>query len=86
MDQNEVFDFPCIFPLKVMGHQADDFEAYVVEIVQRHAPTSAYNTRQKVSSNGKYLSITVTFVAESRTQLDGIYQDLSHNPRVLMAL
>jgi hypothetical protein len=86
MDENEIFDFPCIFPLKVMGHQADDFEAFVVGIVQQHAPQSAYNTSQRTSSNGKYISITVTFVAESRAQLDGIYQDLSQQPRVLMAL
>lgn len=83
---DEVFDFPCIFPLKVMGPQADDFEAFVVSVVQQHAPNTAYNTSSRTSSNGKYLSITITFVAESREQLDGIYKELSGNRRVLMAL
>lgn len=85
-NKDDVFDFPCIFPLKVMGHQADDFEDFVVSVVLQHAPNSAYNTSRRASSNGKYLSVTVTFVAENREQLDGIYQQLSGNPRVLMAL
>lgn len=86
MEHKEVFDFPCIFPLKVMGHHTDDFEDFVTEIVKQYAPQSAYNTSRRMSSGGKYLSITVTFVAENQQQLDGIYQELSNNPRVLMAL
>ncbi len=81
-----ILEFPCIFPLKVMGHAADDFEDFVVGIVHTHAPLSARTVISRASSGGKYLSVTVTFVAESKAQLDAIYLELSQHKRVLMAL
>jgi len=86
MEHPEVFEFPCIFSLKAMGHNRDGFEDIVVEIVKQHAPESAINTSPKLSSNGNFRSITVTFVAESRAQLDDIYKDMGENPEILMAL
>jgi hypothetical protein len=38
------------------------------------------------SKAGTYLSLTITIVAQSREQLDAIYQELSSHPLVLMAL
>ena len=81
------FVFPCSFPLKVFGHDRDDFEALVVALVRRHVGADedlAVSSRQ--SSGGKYLAVTVTFTAESREQLDALYLELSRNKRVLMAL
>ena len=79
-------EFPIVFPLKVIGHNADDFEVFVASIVKAHAPLSAQTTVTRLSQNGKYLAVTVTFVAESRAQLDAIYQALNDSGRVLMAL
>ena len=85
---NEVIiDFPCDFPIKAMGLASDSFEITVIDIVRRHAPDlkeTAIHTRP--SSNGKYVSVTVTIRAEHRAQLDAIYQDLTDCPDVLMAL
>jgi putative lipoic acid-binding regulatory protein len=80
------FEFPLVFPLKVIGHNDDDFEQFVVAIVHSHAPLSAHTVTTRPSQGGKFLAVTVTFVAESREQLDAIYQELSGNKRVLMAL
>jgi putative lipoic acid-binding regulatory protein len=80
------FEFPLVFPLKVIGLNHNDFEAFVVSIVHTHAPLSAHTVTTRPSQAGKYLAVTVTFVAESREQLDAIYQELSGNKRVLMAL
>lgn len=79
-------EFPLIFPLKVIGRNADDFEGFVVSVVKTHAPLSARTVTTRPSQGGKYLAVTVTFVAESREQLDAIYQELSGHERVLMAL
>jgi putative lipoic acid-binding regulatory protein len=79
--------FPCSFPLKAFGEDTPEFAASVREIVARHVPglgDAAFSRRQ--SREGRYVSITVTFTAESREQLDAIYRELSENPRVLMAL
>jgi len=80
------FEFPLIFPLKVIGRNADDFEGFVVSVVKTHAPLSEHTVTTRPSQGGKYLAVTVTFVAESREQLDAIYQELSSHERVLITL
>lgn len=87
-DSNEsAFKFPCDFPIKAMGHARGNFELTVLEIVRRHAPDltdEAFKSRP--SSNGKYLSVTITVRAQSKQQLDAIYMDLTACEHVIMAL
>lgn len=79
--------FPCEFSVKAMGLAEDDFDALVVEIVRRHVDDLGENAvKTKPSKKGKYVSVTVTFIASSRRQLDAIYQDLTDHERVLMRL
>jgi len=80
-------EYPCQFPIKAMGLATQEFERMVLEIVQRHAPeTQESAVHKRDSSNGKYLSVTVTIEASSREQLDAIYLDLTAHELVLMAL
>lgn len=80
-------EFPIAFPIKAMGLSGTGFELLVVEIVGRHAVTvSEGAVTSRPSSNGKYVSVTVTVRAESKQQLDAIYRDLTTHERVLMAL
>jgi putative lipoic acid-binding regulatory protein len=79
-------EFPLIFPLKIIGRNANDFEGFVVSVVQKVAPLSARTVTTRLSHEGNYLAVTVAFVAESREQLDAIYQELSKHKRVLVAL
>ncbi len=82
-----LFEFPCDFPIKVMGRNQDDFCRFVFDLVLRHAPglqEEALDSR--LSGSGNYLSITVNLWAQSKAQVDAIYQELSSEPRVLMAL
>jgi putative lipoic acid-binding regulatory protein len=80
-------NFPCVFPVKVMGANQDDFESLVVEIIQKHAALAAEEViTTKLSRGGKFLSLTVRIQAESQAQLDAIYRELSAHKRVLMML
>lgn len=82
-----VLQFPCDFPLKVIGPNADDFEALVVDIVRRHVPeldAAAVSTRP--SGGGKYLSVSMNFTADSREQMDALYRELSSHERVVWVL
>ena len=82
-----IWNFPCSFPLKAFGRNSDEFEALVVEIVRRHVPDlddSAVSSR--TSSGDAYRSVTATFMAHSREQLDALYSDLSQHEQVLMVL
>ncbi len=86
-EQETLFEFPCSFPIKAMGKAEDDFDLLVVEIVRRHVPDLHENAvRTRPSKGGKWLSVTVIIQAESKTQLDAIYQDLTDHHRVVMAL
>ncbi len=79
--------FPCEYPLKVIGKDEDDFFTFVRELVSRHVPglpEEAFTTRS--SRAGTYLSVSVTFIAQSRAQVDALYRELGLNPRVLVAM
>jgi uncharacterized protein len=81
------FDFPCSFPIKAVGRAEDGFEALVVEIVRRHAPgLDPDAVTRRASGGGKWLAVTVTVEAQSRTQLDAIYRDLTAHELVVWAL
>lgn len=89
MDQQPetLLKFPSIFPLKVMGKNSDEFRADMKATVLRVVgDESVVNFDYKVSSGDTYLSITATFVATSKTQVDSLYLELKKDPRVLMML
>lgn len=80
-------NFPCVFPVKVMGANQDDFKRLVVEIIQKHASLAAEEEiTTKLSRGGRFLSLTVHIQAENQAQLDAIYRELSAHERVLMML
>ena len=91
MDQEPVsgtlIEYPCDFPIKIMGANADGFAQDILETVLRHAPDfdpAAIQTR--ASARGNYLSLTCTFRAQSQAQLDALYRDLTAHPLVKVVL
>jgi putative lipoic acid-binding regulatory protein len=82
-----LIDYPCEFPIKIMGHTRAGFAQNVLEIVKRHAPDFDGATMEmRASKQGKYLSITCTINATTREQLDGLYKELCDHPMVVMVL
>ncbi len=87
MPEAKGLEFPCRFPLKTIGKNNSDFESVVVEIVRRHVrELKDEEISSRMSRDGKYLSVTTTFTAESREQLDGLYYELSSHEQVMMVL
>ncbi len=83
----ELLEFPCIFPLKVFGLNDDQFESAVMQLVRQHCPASTeFKVSRNESKQGKYQSLTIVFTAQSRQQLDDIYQSLSDSEQVVMSL
>ena len=84
---DQLMEFPCSFAIKAMGLATDDFDALVVSLIRPHVKDlTEAAVSSKPSKGGKYTSVTVTFQAESREQLDDIYRSVSGHERVLMAL
>jgi uncharacterized protein len=86
-EEQKGFVFPCSFSVKVVGKNTNEFYSVVVSIVEKHVRPGeniAYSSR---TSNGeKYLSVTATFVMESREQMETIYKDLNDSDLVVMTL
>lgn len=86
-EEDTLLEFPCDFPIKIMGCRSDEFAQTVVEIVLRHAPDfSAESVEMRASTSGKYISLTCTIRATSKPQLDALYRELSGHPLVKVAL
>lgn len=87
MSNEELLQFPCDFPLKIMGSRTDDFAQAIVTVVQRHCPDfEPANMEMRPSSKGTYLGLTCTVRATSRAQLDALYRELSTHPMVKVVL
>lgn len=86
-ERKTLLEFPCDFPIKIMGARVDDFAQTVLEVVLRHAPDfDAAAMQMRPSSKGNYLSITCTVNATSQAQLDALYVELSSHPLVKVVL
>ena len=86
-DEASLIEYPCDFPLKIMGKSQDGFAQAVLGVVRTHAPDFDGATMDmKVSGGGKYVSLTCTIRATSRAQLDALYKALCDHPLVVMVL
>ncbi|HEX5787711.1 MAG TPA: DUF493 domain-containing protein [Woeseiaceae bacterium] len=86
-DQDTLLEFPCEFPVKMMGRDTPEFRANVLALVELHTgPLEPERIQVAQSRNGRFVSVTVTVNAESKEQLDAIYRELTAHDDVLMAL
>lgn len=82
-----LIEFPCDFPIKVMGETHADFTAQIIQTIQKVLPTfDAKKIEMRGSSGGKYISLTCTVHVTSKPQLDNIYRAISAHPMVKFAL
>ena len=86
MEQKMPIQFPCTFPIKVMGPNREAFAEAVSAIFCRHIASDQISYSRRLSSGDKYLALTVTFTAQSREQLDALYGELNAHELVLMTL
>ena len=79
--------YPSAFPIKVMGANAQGFAQAVAEITRRFDPAFDPATiEMRPSSGQRYLGLTITVTATSRTQLDDLYRALSAHPMVKVVI
>ena len=86
-ESKKLLEFPCSFPIKMMGRADAAFSDFAVRLVEQHVGKVAPNAIQtSASRNGNFLSVTVTIDAQSQEQLDSIYNELSNHEDILVAL
>ncbi|WP_235015487.1 YbeD family protein [Oceanicoccus sp. KOV_DT_Chl] len=80
-------EFPCEYPIKIMGRQSETFREVVLAVMRKHAGDIAEsNIKERPSGKGTFISITVTIVATGQTQLEAIFEDLKATGQVQMVL
>ena len=85
--KDTLLTFPCEFPVKAVGHDCEEFETAVLDIMKKHVNDfDSLKITKRPSKDGKYIAMTVLVTAHSKDQLDAIYQELTDAKAVLMAL
>lgn len=80
-------EFPCEYPIKVIGGAGDGFVELVCEIVERHAPDFDRDLIDlRDSKNGRFVSIRVVIIATGTDQLEALHAELKASGRVQMVL
>ncbi len=82
-----LIEFPCDFPIKVMGETHADFSSEIIKTIQIFILSfDATNIEIRGSTGGKYISLTCMVAVTSKPQLDDIYRALTVHPRVKFVL
>ena len=85
--KDSLIEYPCRFPIKVMGAMVDGFADALAEVAREFDPDFDPATMElRPSKGGNYLGVTITITATSREQLDGIYLRLTGHPMVKIVL
>ena len=80
-------EFPCSYPIKVLGENNPDLRKQIVSVLTKHSSTfDDQLTTVRQSKQGRWQSITVIIQATGESQIKAIYDDLSANPLVRMVL
>ena len=74
----ELLKFPTDYPIKVVGRPSAEFRAriHADRAAARSRSSSPTVSRERLSENGNFLSISYTIVAESREQVVALANDL----------
>ena len=84
---DSLFEFPCDFPIKVMGKSHPEFTDTIVTVIRQFDNGfDATRIETRPSSGGNYTGLTVTVRALSREHLDDIYRALTGHPMVKVVL
>ena len=85
--QQPLLQFPCDYPIKVVGRTSDSFRARIDAILRTHVPDLDHSrTTERPSANGNFLAITYAVVAVSAAQVEALVIDLKTAPDVLMVI
>ena len=77
--KDSLIEYPCLFPIKVMGAKVDGFVQALTHVAEQFDPTFDASTIElRPSKAGNYLGVTLTVTATSREQLDELYLSLIH--------
>ncbi|KTD08235.1 YbeD family protein [Legionella jamestowniensis] len=86
-EKKSFIEFPCDFPLKIIGTNTADFFKEITEITRKHFPETLDEAIIcQESKQGSYIAITVTVYVHNQATLDALYLELTRHPDIKMVL
>ena len=80
-------EFPCLYPIKIIGVASTDFQDEVVTIVEKHAgKISSELMELQASKKNTYVSVRITIAATGVDQLQNLFDELKTLESVKMVL
>lgn len=80
-------EFPCDYPIKILGDAHEKFSETVLSVVKGHAPDmDESKIKIKESSKGRFVSVTVVIRATGEHQIKAIFAELKTIDIVKMVL
>jgi uncharacterized protein len=85
--EQSLIEYPCRFPIKVMGANVDGYVAALTHVARSFDPDFDDSTIEvRPSKAGNYLGVTLSVYVTSREQLDELYRTLTTHPMVKVVL
>lgn len=80
-------EFPCLYPIKVIGAASLEFQAEVVKVVEKYAgKISPELIELQTSKKNTYVSVRLTIAATGVDQLQNLFDELKTLESVKMVL
>lgn len=87
LDAEGALEFPCRYPVKAMTHAREKaLNQVMTTIAEQGVEPDPDSVRVRPSRNGRFQSITVEVHAQSRIQLESVYERLRELDVVVMTL
>ena len=85
--EQSLIEYPCHFPIKVMGANVDGYVTALTHVARSFDPTFDASTMElRPSKAGNYMGVTLSVYVTSREQLDELYRTLTTHPMVKVVL
>ena len=85
--QEPKIEYPCDYPIKVIGESSPSFLDDVLVIVQKYDSTMALDkVKERASWEGNYKSITLLLWATSEQQIKDVFAELKTCEAVRLVL
>jgi len=85
--EQSLIEYPCHFPIKVMGANVDGYVTALTHVARSFDPTFDASTIElRPSKAGNYMGVTLSVYVTSREQLDELYRTLTTHPMVKVVL
>jgi len=80
---DSLLQFPCQYPLKVMGEHQPGFAEEIADLIAVYVPGFEISMlKRRYSKAANYVALSTVFFATSRDQVEALARALQANPRV----